>query len=305
MKIVQSFWSKPLNKLKNYTGDISLTNRKGGGWFSEKIYFMSCALSVLKLRQFYSNVELVTDSIGKKILVDELNLPYTNVRLDLDEIESYPEDIWAIGKLFAYKIQKQRFIHVDNDLFIWKPFDKQIWNSRLVTQSYESSLENYNLFCKDVYENFTGFTQEINNYTKNGGKLEPHQDDIPYNFGIFGGTDINFIHYYVDFVLQFLEKNKANVSKLKNPGALSVYLEQGIFFCLSKFRDVPVYLLFKNGNQIFDYKHFTQFENIPEEWFIHTLSKGKKIPTINEQVYLNLLNEFPYYHNKITERFEN
>ena len=305
MKIVQSFWSKPLNKLKDFRLDISLTNRKGGGWFNERIYFMSCALSVLKLRQFYDNVELVTDSYGKKFLIDELNLPYTNVRLDLDKIENYTEDIWAIGKLFAYKIQKEPFIHVDNDLFIWKPFDRAVWNARLATQSYEFSLDNYDLFCKDVYKNFTGFTEEIGDYTKYGGRFIPGIEETPYNFGIFGGTDISFIHYYVDFVIDFLDKNIEKVGRLKNPGALSVYLEQGIFFCLSKFRNIPVHLLFKDEKKVFDFKHFTQFENIPEKWFIHALSKGKKIPAINEQVYLNLLNEFPDYHKKICETFTN
>jgi len=80
-KIVQSYWSKPALDDAYLQDD----GRFKGGWLHEKYNYMSWALSCLKLRQHYDKVVLFTDDLGKKLLIDKLELPYTDVRLDLNK----------------------------------------------------------------------------------------------------------------------------------------------------------------------------------------------------------------------------
>ncbi len=80
---------------------------------------MSWTLSCLNLRKFYENVELVTDEVGYRYLIEKLKLPYSSVRVELDCINTYPSSLWAIGKLYTYGIQNEPFIHVDGDVYIW------------------------------------------------------------------------------------------------------------------------------------------------------------------------------------------
>lgn len=61
MKIVQSFWSKPIQMA------LSLNNaRSFGRWRSKKYFYMSWALSCLTFKKHYPTIELVTDEYGIK-----------------------------------------------------------------------------------------------------------------------------------------------------------------------------------------------------------------------------------------------
>lgn len=74
---------------------------------------MSWALSCLKFKEIYNEIELVTDINGKHLLYDILELPYTNVVTKLDDLNDYNHNLWALGKLYAYKLQQEPFIHVE------------------------------------------------------------------------------------------------------------------------------------------------------------------------------------------------
>ncbi len=106
MKIIQSFWSKPSYKKKN----VKLHDRNNGGWTDKKYNYFSWALSCLQFRKYYDDVELITDEIGYNILIEKLKLPYTKVDVCLDKINHYHEDLWALGKIYAYSIQNTPFI---------------------------------------------------------------------------------------------------------------------------------------------------------------------------------------------------
>jgi len=60
MKIVHSYCSKP-----NIIKEDELHNRNIGGWIHPAFHYMSWDLSCLKLKEFYPNIELVTDSQEK------------------------------------------------------------------------------------------------------------------------------------------------------------------------------------------------------------------------------------------------
>ncbi len=74
MKIVHSYWSKPNLIQKKASQNL-------GGWTHRAFNYMSWALSCLKFKEFYPNIELVTDQKGKELLIDRLGLPYTSVKV--------------------------------------------------------------------------------------------------------------------------------------------------------------------------------------------------------------------------------
>ena len=97
MKIVQSFWTKPfLSGGKGMAG-----TRLNGGWPEKKFNYFSWALSCLQLRKYYDNVQLVTDDLGKELLIEKMQLPYSSVTTDLNQLDKYNANLWALGKICA------------------------------------------------------------------------------------------------------------------------------------------------------------------------------------------------------------
>ena len=58
MKVIQSFWSKPLL----ITNEEVHLNRSKGGWLNYRYCLMSMAYNCLTFSKFYPNLELYTDS---------------------------------------------------------------------------------------------------------------------------------------------------------------------------------------------------------------------------------------------------
>src|ERR1700749_4013895 len=105
MKIVQSFWSAPyLFSKKESPG-----SRFNGGWPEKRFNYFSWALSCLQLSKFYTDVELITDSRGKDLLIDKMALPYTTVKVRLDELDRYDPGLWALGKILSYAQNDEPF----------------------------------------------------------------------------------------------------------------------------------------------------------------------------------------------------
>ena len=101
MRIVQTFWTGNHNPLEY-----------GFGWPHSEYNLMSWALSCLSLREHYDEVVLYTDSAGKRILIDELHLPYTDVQVVFDDFPCLPQH-WALAKIKTYSLQTKPFLHVD------------------------------------------------------------------------------------------------------------------------------------------------------------------------------------------------
>ena len=74
MRIVQTFWTAGRNPLEY-----------SFGWLRPEYNLMSWALSCISLRKNYDEVALYTDEIGKRVLIDLLHLPYTEVHVVYDE----------------------------------------------------------------------------------------------------------------------------------------------------------------------------------------------------------------------------
>lgn len=158
-----------------------------------------------------SNIELVTDSIGKIILCDVLKLPYKNVKIELNNLN---QKFWFLGKIKTYSLQEEQFLHIDGDV-IFKKYYPSINNYKLFGQNTSSMFGNYykqiQLFLFSNQHVLKNIPSEFN-----FNPINANNNDYTYiNSGVFGGTDIDLIKEYSNKVLNFFT-DKTNEIVLSN-----------------------------------------------------------------------------------------
>lgn len=120
-------------------------------WIEPSSFFRSFALSFILAQKNGGPVDLVTDLKGKHLLVDVLGLPYDRVSLELDSLAGkYPQELWPLGKIKAYQVQTEPFIHIDGDLFILKPLPDSVYRKPITFQSMEGAELDYNPGCYKI-----------------------------------------------------------------------------------------------------------------------------------------------------------
>tara|TARA_B100002049_G_scaffold237277_1_gene227534 strand:+ start:13191 stop:13991 length:801 start_codon:yes stop_codon:yes gene_type:complete len=259
---------------------------------------MSWALSCLTYREIYSDVELVTDEIGFDLLIKKLKLPYTSIKVELDNLNNYSSRIWAIGKIHSYKIQNEPFIHVDGDSFIWERFDKRIENANLVTQQidvdngyYKEAIMNarkYDFILPDIIEQ----------------DLLKFQTIKSCNAGIFGGNDIAFIKDYCNLSFEFINNNSSKYNSNFNGAFYALLYEQLLFSCLARKRNKDItYYLNEDLKQTNDFLSgdVSNFLNKykSDKRFVHIYSTRKKLLKSCNELENQLELEYPQYYERV------
>ena len=172
MRIVQTFWTAGQDPLKH-----------AFGWLHPEYNLMSWALSCLSLREHYDEVALYTDSEGKRILIDELHLPYTEVNVVFDDFLCLPQH-WALAKIKTYSLQTKPFLHVDGDVYVSQPFSEEILTAPLVAQNREIGTIYYRRMMERILSHPTIVISD------NIKKRLDEESIASYNMGMFGGSDI-------------------------------------------------------------------------------------------------------------------
>lgn len=285
MKIIQSYWSKPYNELSG-------SNRMGG-WSEKAFHYMSCALSCLKLAEFYP-VELITDQKGIDILINKIGLPYSHTTIDLEYID-YPTSLWAVGKVVAYSLQNEPFIHIDNDVFIWSKFPEHIIASNLVVQSIEENFHHNLFYLELAIKKFKYISKSLLEQKNNKSITNS------INAGILGGKDISFIKDYAIEAIKLVESNVIEISQLKNTNGINLVFEQCLFYSLIEEQKKTLTCLLGKTDKA-EYKELVQFWDIPcIKTYIHTISSYKQFYVIGEQVAQRLWYEYPEYFYRIQD----
>ena len=283
MKIVQSYWSKPSTK----NASLHPNDRNLGGWLDKKYNYMSWMLSCLQLNKFYDHIELVTDQPGYELLIEKLKLPYTSVKVELDRLDNYHTDLWALGKIYAYSIQNEPFIHIDGDVFIWDKISEEFSNTDLLVQNMEVNEPGY----ADAHDFVFAYFEYI-------PKVIPEEKYkiISVNAGVIGGRNISFFQDYTALALEFVDRNLTKMKGL-NKGAFNMFYEQYLFYCLAEKRDLPISYLIKDQRQLLD-KH-VNFTGAPlNTQYIHTIGTFKKRLETGNLLEYTLKSTYPdqYYY---------
>jgi hypothetical protein len=294
MKIIQSFWSKPILA---YRPDEK-EGRTNGGWPNRSYYLMSWALSCLQALRFYDKVELITDQAGKELLIDRLHLPYTKVSLELDSIDQYSPDLWCLGKVLAYWSQHDPFLHIDSDVFLWKKFPASIENAEIAVQHKEMALPFYQALFKTLSPVLNFMPAPIlasynANYTLDA-----------YNMGIAGGKRFDIFEQFKNAVFEFVNRNLTKLDRIPL-GLFNPFLEQVLFLGVTSQANTKVECLIEMNDEddvIRETQAYNSFVDAErEQKYIHLYGYCKQ----NEKYCLELEKKlknayFPYY-KQITE----
>lgn len=204
-------------------------------------------LSLHLLRRQFSEVHLLTDCIGEECLKD---LPFSKIETCLEgKIPENYQQLWALGKIIAYQhiVKKgDPFLHIDNDVFLFGRLSHHVLYNPLTTQHKENNIENiYKVkdFIKDLPNKYFFAKKTIDHCA---------------NFGIFGGTDLEFIDFYVTEAIKVAldQQNKRTIcySGANSPHP-SVMIEQYYFSLLTELFDKKVFYLL-GENLVQDSKKF-------------------------------------------------
>lgn len=283
MKIIQSFWSKPaFHKVQDYANA-----RKFGGWLNFKYFLISAAYSCLTIRKHHKKIHLYTDTQGMELMSDMLELPYDDISLSLNELDGEDHRLWIRGKMHVIEQQKEPFIHIDNDIYVWEPIPTP---SRFIVQSRFPMWGEYRLSLNEIFANFEYIPECL--------QERPCDDTMVANVGIIGGHDIDFFQRFCETSRNLLEQNRKSLPVI-TIGGFNQMLEEYLFTSMLRYENKDVFYLmesFKNG---FPLSHLN-FSLVPVVYkYIHLIGRNKQSAYACEQLELRLKHEFPEYHTRV------
>ncbi len=260
------------------------------GWYSPQHHLIAWAYSCLKLREFYPNVQLYTDSESAKILIDKINIPYTDYHIEYDQWR-YNHFLWAYPKLLTYNKQKESFIHVDGDVFIEKSFDDSLINARLIAQNEELSTD----FYKELFAPILKKIIYIPEFLKENLLAEYPKS---FNAGVIGGNDVDLLQRYSQEAIQFVEENYP----CHPEGNFSMIFEQVLFYSFTEETQVKPACIYEktyndNGYIMDDFGDFSTLK------YMHLIGPLKKNKYICDQLTRRLYIEYPSYFEKVVSLF--
>ena len=280
MKIIQSFW----------TGQQEST-RSTFGWQSPEHHWLGWILSANQLSKYY-DVELYTDELGYKYLIDILQLPYSKVHVVLDELNHYQNNLWALPKIKAYQLQKEPFLHVDGDVFIWEPFPEELLKQRLITQNLEVTTQYYQSMWNLISPNLSYLPDEMLPYA-NG------EEQYACNMGVIGGCNVEFFEKYTQKAFEFVDRNAESIPEDKMMN-FNVFFEQVLFYLMAKQNDIQPSFLINEVSIDNGYKGFGDFNRVPyEKTYLHLLGHYKRDHKVCMMLKDYVLKYYPAYFQKL------
>lgn len=293
MKIIHSFWSLPNLKAGNHFYD----DRAKGGWLDQKYNLISWVLSCLKTRVYYEKMELITDDFGKHLFIDQLGLPYTHCSTQLNALKDHPVDLWTAGKLYAYSLQEQPFMHIDGDVYYWEKFSNQLEQAPLFAQHLEDQISFYRETMDTILEHGFIIPKKLQKHFQKKGALKA------VNAGIIGGNHTSFIQEYAQTALEFAAINTHLLDQV-NVSIFGVFIEQFFFHALAEEKGIPIhYYDNRIVSDVKQYQRFNQFYKVPhQQTFVHMLGSSTKKDIYHcESLELRLRMEYPEYYYRILD----
>ena len=214
MRAVWSFWSRP------YYADCHRL------WVSDKHHWLAWMLSVETASRHYPDTALYTDSDGARLLVDALQLPFRRVSTMLDALGDRDVAWWNLGKLYAYQDQEESFLHIDSDVFLWRPLPPEIAGGAVIVQNPEE-------FEFGGCSWYQPATMETVLRAASGWLPEEwtwysaRRIGLALCCGILGGSRVDFLRHYADLAIRVIE-HPANRTALPDEEKVdhSVLVEQ-------------------------------------------------------------------------------
>jgi len=286
MKAVYTYWSKEQDK-----------NTCGFNSFEDFLTTMSLSVNIAS--NHFKEIELVTNSFGKYILIDILKLPFTSVNLELDKWDNLPSMFWTYPKILAYSLQKEPFIHIDNDVFLWSGIPEKCLKNDLYFQSKEwFGLEGFGWYhhLVDLMIKKAPFKPQF--IVENLLDVSKNSKEYTFNCGIVGCNSdkgLKIIERWKDLSTQYV-LSLENLDFFNNADNLQIHQnllhEQYFVGCLLKAEN----LLDNVGVLLEDYNKESTCGNYK---YTHLWGLVKRDSNVMNKVYKRLRADFSLQYDRI------
>lgn len=268
------------------------------GWVKPEFHCMSWALSCLQLKTLYKSVTLYANKHAANFLINDLGLPYDNVVYFPESCSLPHKALWALPKLWTYSMQKEPFLHVDGDVFLFNRIDENILNNDVVGQNIEIATDYYTETQKEIEEHFLFIPDLVRR------EFETRIPIRAINAGVLGGNDIQLFKDYTKEAFEYINKNIDSLS-LINADRFNVFFEQHLLYAMMKQRKSSTGVIF---NDIIDDKGYQYVGNIQETPFkrdyIHLLGHFKRDKVTCIFMALKLKQLYPDFYERVLQMFE-
>lgn len=268
MKAVYSFWST--------RGDILKESRH---YIDIETCLYSWIISTNKAKEQFGKVELITDSISAKSF-ELMNLPIDKISTELDSLSKYNKELWSLGKIKAYQMQDEPFIHIDEDVFLFKPLPEDLLKFQILFQSFEP----LNIYISSKFYNF--YNWQIQSLKRFGVITESFGlTDYAVNCGIYLCNNLEYNQEYCKESFELVDKNLNFWKKNKRTQHYCVIFEQYIAACVARRLNIPINVLSQNYDDIDNFKRLG---------YVHLWGQ-KKSQHIKESVKKRVEKDYPQY----------
>ena len=286
MKLLQSYFNNNITKT-----DINYP----GGYLSAIVNWLSMAYSCLLLKRNNPNTQLIF--YGNEAIVrlfeSLFRLPYDDYRI-VNCTGEYTNWFYCWPKIITYQEQNEPFIHIDTDVFMWKPMPQNLLLAPLVAQHRERDSN----FYMEVYKQIETDCIQLPRYLEdcNDGKYINS-----YNAGLFGGNDIEFFKSYLNEVSKFLDTNKKRFLQSDRKFLYNVVFEQWLFYGLTQKKKKEVTTFYKDVITDFDMEKARvpqQLLSLAELDYMHVMEYKDNI-RCNRFIAYQMQAEFPHEYERI------
>jgi hypothetical protein len=286
MRGIWSFWSRP-----HFAGSAT-------AWASEFHHLLSWVLSLESARKHCQPLALYTDTAGARLLVDRVGLCFDELHVVLDRLEAYDPAWWAMGKLCAYREQTEPFVHIDNDVFLFKPLPQVVTGAPVFAQNPEPFVRGQSFYQPEVFETAlkgsadAWLPEEWLSYRAAG---IPQRGEC---CGILGGNDLGFVHHYAEQALRLIEHpaNRRAFDDIADKVSHNTLFEQYFLAaCIEHHRGHPE----SPWNGIFMRYLFDSMDEAftpaiaKERGYTHLLAGAKRNPTILQRLEDRVGRDYP------------
>jgi hypothetical protein len=293
IRAVWSFWSKPYTAFHHKA------------WISDRHHLLSWILSVRTAQRHYPDTLLVTDDAGANLLVNRLGLRFGNVSTDLNDLRKEDPHWWTLGKLYAYRSQRQPFIHLDNDVFLWRGLPDHVTKSVVFAQNPERFIFGEGAYRPDRFEN----AMRVAN-----GRLPPEwrwythrRGNVAICCGIVGGSNNDFLAHYAEQAIQMIQHLRDRPEQLEATERLGCNIVVEQYFlaaCVyyhqltpkSRFHGVNIDYLFESEAD--------SFMNAEKLGYTHLIAGAKKNLEITERLERRVRQEYPEDYSRLASCLE-
>ncbi|MFT4072086.1 MAG: hypothetical protein QM654_09255 [Dysgonamonadaceae bacterium] len=287
MNIIHTYWSKP---------SLSEVGNHSFPWLSEKFHALSWAFSMLRIKQMGHKIILYTDEKGYKWLIDDLKLPYDDIVIELDNL-GIPTNLWSLAKIWVFAQQKEPFIHIDGDVFIWD--DSELKNT----------IEPNHILCQHIEDGYPYYENYFHTLTTEKFILPsyfPLENETfvnkALNCGVIGGNNPELFAELWNTAFSLYSDNKEKTKNL--PYGVNTLFEQYLINSIAERYNAKIHTFLKHDVR-FDDDYLPDFQLVPfGKKYVHLSTNAKREPKVLKELENRLSYEFPDYYGYINSYYK-